>query len=389
MSGGAITPAAPPLYTANPQASYQAHKAEIDAAIARVLSSNSYILGSEVKAFETEFAAFLGTEHCVGVASGTDALILALRALGIGAGDVVFTVSLTSGATATAINSVGATPFFIDVSPDTYTMDVADLSAAIHQWKQQDAATAQRAKAILPVHLYGHPAPMEQIMRIAREHSLVVIEDCAQAHGAKLNGRCVGTFGDAAAFSFYPTKNLGAIGDGGAVVTASDELAEKVRRLRQYGWQPGNYMVEHGYNSRLDELQAAVLRVKLKYLSQDNERRRDIARHYAGTISYKELLLPQTATGVEHVFHQYVVLTPRREELKGHLALNGVMAGIHYPWAVHQQPAFASNHRFGPRQLRVTETICREILSLSIYPELLPDEVSRVACTINSFIPAS
>jgi len=374
-----------PLYVANPRASYLAHQLEIDAAIARVLHSVSYILGPEVSAFEQEFAAYLQAPHCVGVASGTDALELALRALSIGSGDMVFTVSHTSGATVTAIEAVGALPVLIDVDPITYTMDVEDLADAVKLWRSKAGAEGKRAKAILPVHLYGHPAPMPQILQIAKEHDLRVIEDCAQAHGAELNGQMVGTFGDVAAFSFYPTKNLGAIGDGGAVVTADAQLNERLRRLRQYGWQQPNQSIEPGINSRLDELQAAILRVKLCYLDDDNTRRREIAAHYAKEFAELPVTLPTSLAGAQHVYHQFVIRSARRDELKSHLALHGVLAGIHYPLAVHQQPAYAGRFPCGPKQLVTTETICREILSLPVYPQLLSAQIQRIAQAVNSF----
>jgi len=374
-----------PLYVANPRASYLAHQVEIDAAIDRVLHSASYILGPEVSAFEQEFAAYLQAPYCVGVASGTDALELALHALSIGAGDVVFTVSHTSGATITAIEAAGALPVLIDVEPVTYTMDVEDLAEAVKLWRGKAGAEGKRAKAILPVHLYGHPAQMPQILQIAKEYDLRVIEDCAQAHGAKLNGQMVGTFGDIAAFSFYPTKNLGAIGDGGAVVSADAQLNVRLRRLRQYGWQQPNQSVEPGINSRLDELQAAVLRVKLGYLDDDNARRRSIAELFHKAFATSSMTLPASLEGAHHVYHQYVIRSARRDELKSHSALHGVLAGIHYPWAVHQQPAYAGRFPSGPKQLVTTETICREILSLPVYPQLLPAQIQRIAQAVNSF----
>jgi dTDP-4-amino-4,6-dideoxygalactose transaminase len=375
----------PSLYAANPHASYLAYQSEIDAAVARVLHSSAYILGPEVNAFEQELADYLQAAHCVGVASGTDALELALRALAIGVGDIVFTVSHTSGATVAAIEAVGALPVLIDVDPITYTMDVEDLAAAVTFWRGKAGAEGKRPKAILPVHLYGHPAPMPQILQLSKEHDLKVVEDCAQAHGAKLNGQMVGTFGDVAAFSFYPTKNLGAIGDGGAVVTADACLHERLRRLRQYGWEQANYSLERGINSRLDELQAAILRVKLRYLDDDNARRREIAAHFNQAFAGLSAVLPSSLAGAQHVYHQYVIRSGQRDALKSHLALHGVQAGIHYPWAVHQQPAYVGRFPCGPKQLAATETICREILSLPVYPQLLPVQIQRIAQAVNSF----
>jgi dTDP-4-amino-4,6-dideoxygalactose transaminase len=263
------------ILQSNPKANFLAHEAEIRSAIARALESGWYILGGEVAAFEKEFAAFLGARHVVGVGNGTDALALVLRACGIGPGDAVITVSHTAVATVAAIELTGASPVLVDVEPETFTMDVNCLEEAI----RESVSKKLRLKAIVPVHLYGHPADMAAIMEIARRHGLRVIEDCAQAHGAVISGKMTGTFGDAAAFSFYPTKNLGALGDGGAVATDDPALAEKISQLREYGWK--NRISQYaGLNSRLDEIQAAILRVKLKYLSAENARRREIAKLY-------------------------------------------------------------------------------------------------------------
>ncbi len=373
-----------PLCVSNPSASYLAYKREIDEAIQRVLASKSYILGPEVEAFEQEFSAYIGTKHGVGVASGTSALELALRGLSIGAGDVVFTVSHTSGATIAAIEAVGAVPVLIDIDPVTYTMDVMELDWAVKVWRTQPIEQGRRLKAILPVHLYGQMAAMDAIMAIAEKHELMVIEDCSQAHGAEQKGKKAGGFGNAGAFSFYPTKNLGAIGDAGAVVTSNEELAWRIRRLRQYGWSEANHAIELGINSRLDELQAAILRVKLRHLSVDNVRRIAIAESYAKGLAPLPMKCPVRSADNRHVYHQYVIRTEHRGELIKHLKNHGIRAGIHYPQAVHQQPAYSGRLRCGPGGLEHTVAAVEEILSLPIYPQMSDEQVQNViaACTL-------
>jgi dTDP-4-amino-4,6-dideoxygalactose transaminase len=272
------------LLPADPKANYLAHKEEIDQAIRRVLDSGWYILGQEVAAFEQEFAQYLGVSQAVGVGSGTDALEIALRACGVGVGDAVITVSHTVVATVAAIELVGAMPVLVDIDPITFTLDPNRLEDTIAQHQ------GSRIKAIIPVHLYGHPAAMPAIKEIARRHDLYVIEDCAQSHGAAIKGRKTGAWGDLAAFSFYPTKNLGALGDGGAVVTDNAELAQKLRLLREYGWQRRYISEMPGMNTRLDEIQAAVLRVKLQYLDKENAQRRELAEVYNSRLSATPLV---------------------------------------------------------------------------------------------------
>lgn len=349
-------------------AEYQALQAEIDAAVARVLAGGWYILGQEVAAFEAEFAAFCGVEHAVGVASGTDALLLALRALEIGPGDEVITVSHTAVATVTAICLSGAVPVLVDVEPDYYTLNPALLEQAI----------TPRTRAIIPVHLYGQPADLPAIVAIARQHHLYLIEDCAQAHGALLDGRPVGSWGDLAAFSFYPTKNLGAVGDGGAVVTADGELAQRLRGLRQYGWQERYISAHAGYNSRLDELQAAILRVKLGYLAELNRWRRELAARYRERLAGLPLVLPEERPAAEHVYHLFVIQSSRRDQLQAHLQAAGVATAVHYPVPVHQQPAYAHLQA----SLPVTEQLAGRILSLPLYPHLPGDHLHQVCDTI-------
>jgi len=362
----------------NPKASYLAHRQEIDAAITRVLESGWYILGKEVAAFETEFADYIGIPHAIGVASGTDAIELALRVCGIGQGDVVATVSHTAVATVSAICRTGATPVFVDIGED-FLMLPSSLSEVMRMMHPQ------KPKVIIVVHLYGQVADMSAILDLANEHGIKVIEDCAQAHGASLQGRQAGSWGDMGCFSFYPTKNLGAFGDGGAVVTRKDESVEKLRSLRQYGWRKRYISDDNGVNSRLDELQAAVLRVKLKYLDTDNQKRREIAAFYRDRMKDSPLDLPVENTDVEHVYHQFVIQTSDRGLLADRLKANGVATSIHYPAAVHQQTAY-SNKAYRPLALPITEKIIPKILSLPIFPEMTTDCVIDVNNAILSAI---
>jgi dTDP-4-amino-4,6-dideoxygalactose transaminase len=316
-----------------------------------VLEGGWYILGQEVAAFEAEFARYLGVGQAVGVGSGTEALHLALRVCGVGPGDAVATV-------------------LVDIDPKTFTLDPSRL---------EDALKAQgpggRVKAVIPVHLYGHPADMPAILEVASRHGAVVIEDCAQSHGATLKGRKTGSWGHLAAFSFYPTKNLGAVGDGGALVTSDPELAGRARLLREYGWRERYLSELPGLNSRLDELQAAVLRVKLRALDRENGRRRELACIYDARLSATPLGLPRVRGPVEHVYHLYVVRSRWREELQAFLKANGVGTAIHYPAPVHLQPAYRRRLALRDGQLRQTELVCREVLSLPLYPQLTDAQV--------------
>jgi len=360
----------------DPRANYLAHQAEIDAAIAQVLMAGRYILGEPVAAFEREFAAYLGVGHAIGVASGTDALHLALRACGVGPGSHVFTVSHTAVATVAAIELAGATPVLVDIEPATFTMDPQRLEDALK--RAAAGGRGARRGAIIPVHLYGHPADMAAILEIGRRYDLWVIEDCAQSHGAAIEGRKTGAFGDMAAFSFYPTKNLGALGDGGAVVTSDDELADRARLLREYGWRERYVSALPGLNSRLDTLQAAILRVKLRYLDAENERRRALARLYTELLQETDLRLPIERPGVRHVYHQYVVRSGRRDALQARLRERGIGTLIHYPVPVHRQPAYAGRLPFAG-ELPHTEAAAAEILSLPMFAELSDDQVRAVA----------
>lgn len=353
---------------------YRSIQAEIDAAVARTLHSGWYILGHEAASFEEEFAAFLQARGgdalaCVGVNSGTDALQLALMACDVGPGDEVITVSHTAVATAAAISLTGATPVFVDIDPQTYTMDPAALAAAI----------TPRTKAVIPVHLYGHPAEMEQILAVAAQAGIRVIEDCAQAHGACYRGCCVGGLGDLGCFSFYPTKNLGAMGDGGAVVSRDPELAERVRLLREYGWTPAARYVSQvqGMNSRLDEMQAAILRAKLAHLEAWNEARRQVAAWYADLLP-DTLVKPVERAGCEHVYHLYVVRVAERDAVRRELAESGVGSGIHYPVPIHMQPAYKG--AAGVRHaLSHTEKAAGEILSLPMHPHMSQEQARATA----------
>ncbi|MDQ3309112.1 MAG: DegT/DnrJ/EryC1/StrS family aminotransferase [Gemmatimonadota bacterium] len=356
------------------KAEYRKIQVEIDDAIRGVLGSGWYILGQEVAQFEQEFAAYCEVPFAVGVASGTDAVLLALRAMGIGFGDEVITASYTAVATAAAIRLAGATPVFVDIDPVTYTLDPHGIEPAI----------TSRTRAIVPVHLYGHPADMDAILSIAHRHKLIVVEDCAQAHGARYKGRMVGGLGDAAAFSFYPTKNLGAVGDGGAVVTRSSDVAERLRALRQYGWQQRYVSETAGYNSRLDELQAAVLRVKLRYLENGNVARRQAAQCYERLLSHLPLTLPHVRTGAQHAYHLYVVQTKHRDALQKHLAERSIGTAVQYPLPVHRQPAY-QRLAPGPDALQISDRLAERVLSLPLYPGIPDPHIRAVADAVSSF----
>ncbi len=367
-----IPPALPAIPFNDLKGQYRALQSEIDAAVARVLASGWYVLGEETAAFEREFAAYCGAGQrnieCVGVNSGTDALALALRACDIGPGDEVITVAHTAVATAAAIRLSGATPVFVDINPSTYTLDAGQIEQAI----------TPHTRAIVPVHIYGHPAELDRVLALAAAHDLRVIEDCAQAHGARYHDQPVGTLGDLGCFSFYPTKNLGALGDGGAVIGANPELIERVRLLREYGWTPANRYVSQieGTNSRLDEIQAAILRVKLRVLDEWNAQRHALAMRYGERLP-STVLRPVEIPGCRHAFHLYVVRVPRRDALRAALRAQGIGTGIHYPTPIHRQPAYAA--AFATVELPVTEKFAGEILSLPLHPLLVEASVDRVA----------
>lgn len=360
---------------ASPLAQSRAHRDEIVAAMTRVLDGGSYILGAEVESFERAFAQYCGVRHAVGVGSGTDALILALKALGIGAGDEIITVSHTAVATVAAVLACGATPVLVDVDPKTYTIDAARI----------DEAITPRTKAIVSVHLYGQPAELSAIAALASVHSLPVVEDCAQAAGARYGGRRVGSIGKIGCFSFYPTKNLGAIGDAGMVITGDADLASRVRRLRQYGWDDTRNTVGIGVNSRLDALQAAILGAKLIYLDADNARRAAIARRYDKAFAGLPLVAPATRHADSHAYHLYVVQCDDRDRLMTHLAADRIGSAVHYVTPVHRQDGYAEKVVVPKRGLPVTEQLAQRILSLPIYPELSDAEVDRVIASIRRY----
>ena len=354
---------------------YGSIRTEVDQAIDRVLRRGWFILGEEVSAFESEWAAYCGVPYAVGVGNGTDAIQLALRASGIGPGDEVIIPALTAAFSALAVTMTGATPVFADVDPQRYTLDPASFEAAI----------TPRTAAVMPVHLYGCPADMEAIVEIASEHGLLVLEDAAQAHGARWCGSRVGALGDAAAFSFYPSKNLGAYGDAGALVTRDARLAEKVQMLR-HGGQRATYEHElQGINSRLDEIQAAILRVKLPYLSTWNQHRRKLAALYDSALrNVDDLVLPVEPSRAEHVYHLYVIRTPLRDTLREYLAGAGINAGVHYPKAVHCQDAFAALG-FRTGSCPNAEKAAAQVLSLPMFAQLSEQEVDDVARFVRFF----
>jgi len=358
----------------SPWENYQKHKAAITAAIGRVLESGRYILGEEVTCFEREFADFHGVGHCIGVSNGTEAICLALKACGILPGEEVITVSHTAVATVAAIELVGAVPVLVDINPESRCMDPERIQECI----------TKKTRAIIPVHIYGQPCLMNEICEIARKNHLYIIEDCAQACGAEISGERIGTFGDAAAFSFYPTKNLGAIGDGGAVLTDNDDIAEKVRLFRQYGWNESRDAQFPGMNSRLDEIQAAILRVKLPFLLEENARRRQIADRYNSILDGGAIQSPRDIPGTIHAMHLYVVECDNRDSLQDFLKQKKIGSGIHYPKAVHQQGAYRGKIR-GWASLPNTERLYERILSLPMYPELSDEDVEKVCSVLSEW----
>lgn len=365
-----------PLPMVDLKAQYARIRADIDAAVLRVIASTQFIKGEECQRFEEEFAAYCGTQFACGVANGTDALTIALRAYGIGPGDEVVTVANTFIATGEAILLNGATPVFIDVDPVTYTLDPGQLERAL----------TPRTKLIIPVHLYGHPADMGPILEIAGRHGLPVLEDAAQAHGAELDGRRVGSLGHAACFSFYPGKNLGAYGDAGAVVSNDGPFLEKVRRIANHGGGTNKYdNVELGTNSRLDTLQAAVLRIKLRHLDTWNAERRALAQAYTRALAdLPGALLPRERPEARSAWHLYTIRVPDRDGLQKHLRDRDIATAIHYPRPIHLQPAMAAaGGKLG--DLPVSEQLSREVLCLPLYPELPMEGVARVSAEVRAW----
>jgi dTDP-4-amino-4,6-dideoxygalactose transaminase len=346
---------------------YASIKTEIDAAIARVIENTSFILGPEVRAFEKAFAEYVGADACVAVNSGTAALQLALMAAGIGAGDEVIVPSFTFFATAEAVSVLGATPIFVDIDPASYTVTAAAIESAI----------TSRTRAVIPVHLYGQAADLDPIIDVANKHNLHVIEDAAQAHGAEYKGKRVGALGSAGCFSFYPSKNLGAYGEAGAVVTNDEELATRLRLLRDHGSTSKYAHAIVGYNFRMEEIQAAVLNIKLPHLSDWNDARRARAARYNSALRNSGVVLPREMDYARHVYHVYAVQSDKRDHLQKSLAAAGVQTGVHYPIPVHLQPAYSSlGYQRG--DLPVTETLAERVLSLPLFPELSDEQIDRV-----------
>jgi dTDP-4-amino-4,6-dideoxygalactose transaminase len=363
-------------------AGYRQYRAELDVRIGRVLSSGWYILGEEVTRFENQFADWLKVDHVIGVANGTDAINLALRSLGIGTGDAVFTVSHTAVATAAAIEMSGATPVLIDVDASSRNIDIGKLSESVRNFSR--IAGKLRPKALVAVHLYGQSCDMNALRRVCDEGDLHLIEDCAQAHGTTFGGARVGSFGAAAAFSFYPTKNLGAFGDAGAVAFRDSATAARCRALREYGWTSRYVSEFSGINSRLDEFQAAVLSVKLTHLDGEIAKRREVARAYdAGLAGVVET--PRVSAGSEHAYHLYVIRCAQRDSLRNHLQNAGIGTGIHYPVPVHLQPAYRDRIPLGLGGLAVTEALAGEILSLPMHPFLSAQDVDRVVNAVKDW----
>ena len=361
-----------PVPQADPKAAYTAHRDAIDSAIRRVLDSGWYVLGREVEAFEGEFAGFCGAAAAVGVASGTDALALALRAVGIGPGHGVATVAHTSVATVAAIEMIGAIPVLIDVD-EGFGIDPQGLADALARPPEGVAI-----RCVMPVHLYGQAVDLDGVLTVSDRHGIPVVEDCSQAHGATWHGRRVGTFGAIGGFSLYPTKNLGGLGDGGVLTTNDHDLAGRLRDLRQYGWGDRYVSQSVGVNSRLDELQAAILRAKLPHLDVGNARRRAIAEAYDSAVDGSGIEPPTRRPGAGHVFHQYVVSHDDRDALREALREGGIRTNVHYPVPVHEQPAYRGRVPLGPAGLQRTERLAKRILSLPMFPELDDHRVARV-----------
>ena len=357
----------------DPSAQFLRYQDEIQSAINRVLFSNRYILGTEVAALEEEFSAYIDTPYCVGLANGTDALEIALRSLDIGFGDEVVTVSHTAVATVAAVEAAGATPKMVDIDPLFYTIDPACLQSAI----------TSKTKAVIAVHIYGQPCEIDLISNICKANGIYLIEDVSQAHGSLYKGKKLGSFGDVSCFSCYPTKNLGAIGDAGLLLTPHEGIYQKAKMIREYGWLDRKSMIK-GRNSRLDEIQAAILRVKLRYLDESILQRRQISNFYQQNLPCSQLHLPDERPHSYHSFHLYVIKCEMRDDLASFLQKNGIQTGIHYPVPVHSQPAYNSpDYTCG--NLTVTESLSKQILSLPMYPELSLDNASLICNAVTHF----
>ncbi len=364
----------PPIPFGELKSQFHALENEIRAAINDVLENAWYIFGQHCAAFEEEFAAYVGTKHCVGVGSGTEAIHLALLAVGVRPGDEVITVANTCVPTVAGIGASGALPVLVDCDPATLTLDPSKLEAAV----------TPRTKAIVPVHLYGHPCDMDPILGVAAAHGIAVVEDCAQAHGTEYRGKRCGRLATAAAFSFYPSKNLGAYGDAGAVTTDNAEVAALLRMLRNYGETKRYYHAVRGFNSRLDEIQAAVLRVQLRHLDAWNDARRERASMYGRLLGPLPLTLPTEAAWAHHIYHLYVVRSPHRDALQAHLKTNGIGTLLHYPVPIHLHEAYR-DLGLPKGAFPQAEKACREVLSLPMYAELPMESVKRIADAIREF----
>jgi dTDP-4-amino-4,6-dideoxygalactose transaminase len=361
------------ILCANPSAQFESYQTEIEEAVLAVIRGNRYVLGEEVALLEREFADYIGTTSAIGVANGTDAIELALRALGVGFGDEVITVSHTAVATIAAIEATGADAVLVDVESEYYTLNPEQLKEVF----------SGKTRAIIAVHLYGQSANLDAITDFCQKNKVFLIEDASQAHGAKYKSKRLGSIGDIGCFSCYPTKNLGAIGDAGLITTNDTDLATKVRMLREYGWN--NRISEFaGRNSRLDEIQAAILRIKLKHLDSDNEKRRQLAQYYTANLPESQVSLPVVRANVESVFHLFVLQVKQRQELLKYLLSNGIQAGVHYPVPVHLQPAYKGRISIAS-DMSVTEGLTDRIISLPMYPELSMQDAEKITNTIKSF----
>jgi len=358
------------------KAQYRSIKSEIDEAVARVLDSCQFVLGPEVAEFEKDFASYCGTSECIALNSGTSALHLALLAAGVGPGDEVITVPFTFVASVATILYAGAKPVLVDIEPRTFNMNPDALQAAI----------SPRTKAIVPVHLYGHPADMDPILEVARKHNLVVIEDAAQAHGATYKGRSAGSVGDIACFSFYPTKNLGAYGEGGAVTTSNPEYARTIRMLRDWGQDRKYHHLLHGYNYRMEGFQGAILRVKLRHLERWIERRRAIVKTYNEQLAGLDVVRPAEMPWARHVYHLYTLRSDNRDALQADLLNEGIQTGVHYSTPAHLLPAYA-HLGYGPNSFPESKKAAREVLSLPLYPELTESQVQTVLDALTEIVP--
>jgi dTDP-4-amino-4,6-dideoxygalactose transaminase len=369
---------------------FKAIEHEVLPMVKEAMENAAFIGGPQVSGFETEFAAFCDSKHCVGVNSGTDALRFGLLAAGVGPSDEVITVPNTFIATTEAISQVGATPVFVDIDPKTYNIDPNKLEDYLSKRLKGNASSLQpRPKAVIPVHLYGQPADMDPILEIARKKNLIVIEDACQAHGALYKGQKAGSMGLVGCFSFYPGKNLGAYGEGGAVVTQDEDVANKIRMIRDHGQAKKYFHDMEGYNGRLDAIQAGVLRIKLKRLETWNEARRQNARYYDGLLSQiPGVTIPGKANGVVPVYHLYVILADDRDGLQKHLNEKGVGTGLHYPVPLHLQKAYA-NKGYKEGDFPVTESVAKRLLSLPMFPELTKEQIEYVTQTIKEFMKHS